>query len=317
MLITALVLGLSPGPAEPPYRTLTDFAPGGPVEWTTVNDDVMGGRSQGGFQIEAGTLRFTGATNTRGGGFSSIRSRPVALDLRGYGGIRLRLRADGRRYTFRLASIATQGLPFQPAYWADFDTPQGPEWATVDVPFTDFRPQWRGQRLPGPALDLRRIEGLGLMIYDKRDGPFRLEVDWIRAYRDPASPAVAVPSPDAQPSSRRPLLLFAPRADDPRLVAQLEAVRATRAAFDARDMLLIVVVAAGPPPPGVDAVEAADAARLRERYGVPPDGFAVRLVGKDGGLKRSADAAVDLAPWYALIDTMPMRQREMRAREAE
>lgn len=311
MLITALVLGLSPGLAAPPHRTLTDFAPGGPVEWITVNDTVMGGRSRGGFEIDAGTLRFTGETNTRGGGFSSIRSRPVAFDLRAYDGIRLRLRADGRRYTFRLESISTQGLPFQPAYWAEFDTPRGPDWATVDVSFTDFRPQWRGQRLPGPALDLRRIEGLGLMIYDKQDGPFRLEVDWIQAYRDPGMPSLA------EPSSHRPLLLFAPQADDPRLVAQLEAVRVTRAAFDARDMLLVVVLAAGPPPAGVDAVGAADAARLRERYGVPPDGFAVRLVGKDGGLKRAAEAVVDLAPWYALIDTMPMRQQEMRDGEAK
>ena len=45
-----------------------------------------------------------------------------------------------------------------------------------------------------------------------------------------------------------------------------------------------------------------------------PDAFAVRLVGKDGGVKRSSDAIVDPAALYALIDSMPMRQREMRAR---
>ena len=45
-------------------------------QWVTVNDNVMGGRSIGDFTIKEGKLVFRGSTNTNGGGFSSIRSRP-------------------------------------------------------------------------------------------------------------------------------------------------------------------------------------------------------------------------------------------------
>lgn len=66
-----------------------------------VNDNVMGGRSEGGFDQEPGRLVFAGRTNTRGGGFSSVRTKPLALDLSEYEGIRVRVKGDGRRYTWR------------------------------------------------------------------------------------------------------------------------------------------------------------------------------------------------------------------------
>ena len=76
------------------------------MSWYVVNDNVMGGRSQGDFSIGEGVLRFSGSTNTDGGGFSSIRTEPVRLDLSEYAGIRLRVKGDGRRYTWRLATPA-------------------------------------------------------------------------------------------------------------------------------------------------------------------------------------------------------------------
>ena len=74
--------------------------------WYVVNDNVMGGRSDGDFRIEEGELHFAGRTNTDGGGFSSIRTDAVELDLAGYDGIRLRVKGDGRRYTWRLTTTA-------------------------------------------------------------------------------------------------------------------------------------------------------------------------------------------------------------------
>ena len=76
------------------------------LEWIVVNDNVMGGRSEGGFETDNGELGFAGSTNTNGGGFSSIRSRPVQADLSAFEGIQLRVRGDGRRYTWRLTTDA-------------------------------------------------------------------------------------------------------------------------------------------------------------------------------------------------------------------
>ena len=77
---------------------LTDFTGGSPdLGWYIQNDNVMGGKSEGGFQISPSELIFSGNTNTNGGGFSSIRSNPLELDLSGYSGIRVKVEADGRR----------------------------------------------------------------------------------------------------------------------------------------------------------------------------------------------------------------------------
>ena len=60
----------------------------------------------------------------------------------------------------------------------------------IEAPFHRFRPRWRGRWLEGPALDAGAIDSPGLLIYDGRDGPFRLEVGWIRAHRRHGTPSV-------------------------------------------------------------------------------------------------------------------------------
>jgi hypothetical protein len=164
-----------------PSLLLTDFTTNSPdLEWYVVNDNVMGGRSEGDFKEEQGDLSFAGRTNTNGGGFSSIRTQPMQLDLAKYAGIQLRIKGDGRRYTWRLTTDA-RWRGRQISYWADFNTRDG-EWTTVEIPFSRFMPQFRGYQLDGPALDPARIRGMGLMIYDKQDGPFELHVDSVHAY---------------------------------------------------------------------------------------------------------------------------------------
>lgn len=165
-----------PGPPEGKTMQLTNFDSHAPFEWYPVNDNVMGGRSMGDFQIASGILIFAGATNTDGGGFASIRSSRRAMNLERYSGISLRVRGDGRTYRLRLETRS--GV----AYFAPFATGEASEWETLRVPFSRFEPRRRGKPLPGPPLDPASIEGLGLMIFDRRDGPFRLEVDWIGAY---------------------------------------------------------------------------------------------------------------------------------------
>ncbi len=161
---------------------LTDFATGGAeFDWYVVNDGVMGGRSAGGFEIVDDSLSFAGTTNTRGGGFSSIRSGRIDLDLGTFSGLRLKVYGDGRRYTWRLETDARwRGVAV--GYWANFETEDG-RWSVVDIPFEAFVPQVRGRRLDGPPLNLGAIAGMGLMIYDGRDGPFELQLSRVEAYR--------------------------------------------------------------------------------------------------------------------------------------
>lgn len=176
-----------PGPTDSKgVLMLTDFAADTPdLGWYVQNDNVMGGRSEGGFETEEqGELIFAGSTNTNGGGFSSILTQPLQLDLSKYDGIQLRVKGDGRRYTWELQTTARY-RNFKVSYWAEFGTLKG-EWSTVRIPFAKFYPQFRGFNLDGPELDTSEIREFGLYIYDKLDGPFELRLDSVQAYSEAA-----------------------------------------------------------------------------------------------------------------------------------
>ena len=160
---------------------LSEFTGDSPdLGWYIQNDNVMGGQSQGRFLVASDELIFSGNTNTDGGGFSSIRTHPLQLDLSDRSGIRVKIKGDGRRYTWHLQTDARwRGRSVN--YWADFDTSMD-EVASVDIPFTSFVPQFRGFKLDGPELNTRQITQLGLYIYDKNDGPFELVLLSVEAY---------------------------------------------------------------------------------------------------------------------------------------
>ena len=179
----ALMTALSSTATAGSPKLVTDFyQEPGSLEWFVVNDDVMGGRSSGGFELNDGSLVFTGSINTLGGGFSSIRSRGPRMDLSEYSGIRLRVRGDGRRYSWQLrTNVMYRGREL--GFWSEFETTAG-QWLGIDLPFAEFVPKFRGNKLdvapPNPA----DIRGMGLMISDGKDGPFAIAVDSVQAYRD-------------------------------------------------------------------------------------------------------------------------------------
>lgn len=113
----------------------------------------------------------------------------------------------------------------------------------------------------------------------------------------------------------RPLLIFAPAAEHPqarRLRAQLQR---THDDFAARDMALVEVYGTGPARLDGRSLTPNSGRELRRNYQVDPDELALILVGKDGGEKLRAGTGVDIGAIYSLIDTMPMRRREMRDAE--
>ncbi|MEM7784268.1 MAG: CIA30 family protein [Planctomycetota bacterium] len=164
-------------------EVLTDFSKQNESErWITVNDNVMGGRSKGGPKFGDGKLIFAGSTNTNGGGFSSIRTKPQKWDTSKAEGIIIRVRGDGRTYKADLLTDNKMGR-FSIAYRSDFQTKKD-EWIEVKVPFDSFKPTLMGSDMTGRTrqLDRAEIQTVGFMIYDGKDGPFRLEVDWIKTY---------------------------------------------------------------------------------------------------------------------------------------
>jgi monofunctional biosynthetic peptidoglycan transglycosylase len=166
----------------PPERTIFDFS-AGDDPWPSIDDIVMGGRSASEMRIEGGSAVFTGNVSLeRGGGFASVRSRPGDHDLSGYRGVRIRVRGDGKTYGLRIKTDrGFDGVNYQ----AELATAEG-EWREIRIAFDDFRPVFRGRTVPGhPALDPAAVQSFGLIISRKQEGPFRLEIDWIKAYMAP------------------------------------------------------------------------------------------------------------------------------------
>lgn len=103
---------------------------------------------------------------------------------------------------------------------------------------------------------------------------------------------------------KRVLLLYAPTAADLELRQQRELLRAAAPELEARQLLVRELIGS--------ALPAADARYLTQQLGVAPGGFAVLLIGKDGGVKTRATQPLAPARLFATIDAMPMRQQEMR-----
>lgn len=162
-------------------KTLFDFQASTHLPaWEVVNDDVMGGVSTSRFQILTnGGAVFSGVVSLENnGGFASVRSSPVRLELAGCAAFLIRVRGDGHLYKF---TARTDQSFDSPIHQIVFTTKKG-EWAEYRLPIKDMVPTFRGRVLSGePPLDPAKVTSVGFLISDKQDGAFRLELVWIKA----------------------------------------------------------------------------------------------------------------------------------------
>lgn len=154
-------------------------------QWQTVNDVVMGGRSDGRFRImKDGMLEFYGILSLENnGGFASVRSKPRNLKLQKGDTILARVKGDGRQYTLNLY-VTQQRVAF--SYRVTFQTEKG-KWIELRVPLQNFVATSFGRVVTnaGPV-NPKQVNSIGFLLGDKKAGPFKLEVDWIKAGVFPA-----------------------------------------------------------------------------------------------------------------------------------
>ena len=151
----------------------------GGVTWRSVNDSVMGGRSEGGsYETEAGNRIFKGEISLKNnGGFSSVRSSGGEYDLSGYKGVEVKVRGDGRMYYFTARADNNRRI----AFWYPIQTKAG-EWVTLKLPFKDMYATSFGRKIKGLKLNTKNVTSFGLMLYDKKDGNFSIEVESMKVY---------------------------------------------------------------------------------------------------------------------------------------
>lgn len=153
------------------------------LNWRIVDDRVMGGRSQGLFSTqESGIMRFEGMLSLENnGGFSSVRTDKLSLDLSDKKGLALRVKGDGRKYQLRLSTDARFRSYGEVSFKAEFETVKD-EWIEIKVPFNSLVGSWRGRNLEDEVFNPAKIERISLLLGDKNPGKFQLDVDWIRDY---------------------------------------------------------------------------------------------------------------------------------------
>jgi len=150
-------------------------------QWRPINDTVMGGVSASQLQTtKEGFALFTGTVSLENnGGFASLQSTPSSYNFTGYEGVAIRIKGDGKRYKF---SIKSNIFLDSPRYEAPFTTDKE-VWATVTIPFNTLVPTFRGRALTNETpLDISKVKSFSFLISDKQAGPFRLEIDWVKAY---------------------------------------------------------------------------------------------------------------------------------------
>jgi len=144
--------------------------------WRIVDDVVMGGRSNGQFSInENGKGLFYGTVSLENnGGFSSVRYRCDSVDVSDFKFCVIRVKGDGKKYQVRVKEDKYD----RHSYIKYIQTTGA--WETIKIPLKEMYPTFRGRRLNMTNFPGTQIEEFAILISNKREESFKLEMDWIR-----------------------------------------------------------------------------------------------------------------------------------------
>ena len=115
----------------------------------------------------------------------------------------------------------------------------------------------------------------------------------------------------------RLLLLFAPALDEPGYLKLKEDLARQEEEVMDRDLLVFHTLESGETKLGNSPLSKNSGDYLREKYSSKAGTLTVVLIGKDGSVKLRREGRVELDEILSLIDTMPMRQREMREKSQQ
>ncbi len=142
----------------------------------------MGGFSDGKFKItDAKTLEFFGTLSlANNGGFASVRTKAKKLSLEEGDTLVVKIRGDGREYMLNLYPNRSQVAY---SFRASVPTKKD-EWIEVKIPLDKFEATSFGRMVKnaGPVKPAE-INSLGIMLGDKKAGPFKVEMEWIKVER--------------------------------------------------------------------------------------------------------------------------------------
>ncbi|XMO85562.1 CIA30 family protein [Algibacter sp. AS12] len=153
--------------------TLINFtAESDSFNWKTVDDNVMGGKSEGAFKINVnGNGLFYGEVSLENnGGFSMVKYPIETLKTASYSKFCINLKGDGKTYQFRVKTFESDNH----SYIYPFKTTTC--WETIEIPFIDMYANFRGKKLELPNFEGNQIEMIAFLIGNKKAEAFNLEI---------------------------------------------------------------------------------------------------------------------------------------------
>ena len=149
--------------------------------WMIVNDGVMGGLSESQAMIRENSIFFEGFLSLKNnGGFASIRKQDNRIDVSNYQKIKIRFKSSGRKFALRLTSSDRYYRPF---FKQEFES-STKEWEEIEFQLSDFK-EYTINGETGNKLNPKetvKTFSLGLILSDKIEGPFEIEIDYIEFY---------------------------------------------------------------------------------------------------------------------------------------
>ncbi len=146
-----------------------------PDSWQIVDDVVMGGRSNGNFEINnAGHGVFSGSVSLENnGGFSSVRHSTHISEISPDYKVVIKLKGDGKKYQFRVKHDTRAYY----SYIYTFET--SGEWEEIEIPLKEMYPSFRGRKLNSPNFSHDTIREVTFLIGNKKPQDFKLVIDKI------------------------------------------------------------------------------------------------------------------------------------------
>jgi hypothetical protein len=143
--------------------------------WRIVDDVVMGGRSNGTFELTSeGHGIFSGDISLENnGGFSSVRYQFRGARVNESTRVQIRLKGDGKRYQFRVKHTLRAYYSYEKYFTTSGD------WQVIEIPVKEMYPAFRGNRLNIPNFNHDTIQEVTFLFGNKKPEPFQLLIDEI------------------------------------------------------------------------------------------------------------------------------------------
>ena len=144
-------------------------------DWNIVDDGVMGGKSQGNFELNnQGYAKFSGFVSLKNnGGFSSVRCRIQKENVEQFQQVVLKIKGDGKNYQFRIKDDSQHYY----SYIKEFKT--SGDWEEITINLNEMYPSFRGRRLDLPNFSSNFIDEIAILIGNKKEENFTLLIDKI------------------------------------------------------------------------------------------------------------------------------------------